>query len=208
MNSGVKAKETRTEFPEVSEQTFRTRAGNGFDLALNQAIRMQFSQRPPKAEMDLLQQNVNRFSTISDGAERLTNALLVFMENNPDAMITRYYKASHGDTSWLVTPTGTLGFNAKKLADTIRGVVSPSKEVFISALAELSNPSNQKKSVSLGELEPTLANVLQLAMVQQLGAGKNQLPVAFEYDPDSMVLTVLSKLAARITKFDQKDMGG
>ncbi len=165
-----------TQTPQLTEDQVRTRAQNAFDTSLNNVIRAQFSARPPPAEITALRNLVDQM-----GGEDITPAVRRYAEQNPNSTIARYFNFT-GSSGWLLTPTGTIGFNQTQLASDVRTVVSGIRAQVATSYVGLYNQSRRQNpdyTFSDIPLSPlgTIASAVLGGMVQQTNSGPNAVPI-------------------------------
>jgi hypothetical protein len=104
--------------------------------------------------------------------------------DGPRSVIDRYYGIT-GSTTWLLTPTGTIGFNQSALAVDVRAYFSNAREAVASSLGQLAiAPQNQRYrhiSLEFARIDRDLMALVQQQLAQQFQSGQNQLPVAVTY---------------------------
>ncbi len=166
-----------TQTPQLTDDQVRTRAQNAFNTVVNGIIQTRFSQRPPAAEMAAITAAINRLPQDAD----ITPAIEQYARSNPNSTIAKYFNFT-GSTGWLLTPTGTVGFNQNQLAADVRTALTGIRTQVATSFVELyhqagaQNPSFTFSDIPFSSLGP-VGTALVAGLVQQTNSGPNAIPV-------------------------------
>jgi hypothetical protein len=189
-----------TQTPQLTEDQVRTRAQNAFDASLNSVIRSQFSARPSAQEMAALRPFFERNQSVETAVNQYIQSLRTRDEesrnnNRPataesSSVIARYF-AFTGSAGWLLTPTGTLGFNQTQLAADVRTVLGNVRQQVATSFVDLYNQSRSENpsftfvDTQLNALGAVGAGLLS-GLVQQTNSGANSVPTFIASESDNI----------------------
>jgi hypothetical protein len=159
-------------------------------------IRTSFSQPPPAAEVAAIRRAVDTIQRRGEDAD-VTQVLADYVEQNPNSVLARYYRATNGASDWMVVQGNRIGFNAAVFQTSIRGVFSAARQPFIDTVARLSDPRNRSAPVDMSNVVARIPNAVP-ELARQLHAqcdrGRNALPVTIAYDTSGERLMLTTKL--------------
>ncbi|VVC02855.1 Uncharacterised protein [Candidatus Bilamarchaeum dharawalense] len=198
-----KEAEADVTIPRIGERETQRRAEVGFDLALAKLIKEQYSQPPPKSEMDTLRKMVTEITKTGQDVD-LNAVLDEYVRDNPDTVIAKYYRAT-GDPACF-HKGNRIEFNLKELHASLREFFKPVRDSVVSDLVALSNPEVRGKSLTLKDIDAELLANFSTKLTQVFSTGKTQLPVEITLKENDLIM--LSKLTPPPQSFEFKEGEG
>ena len=198
-----KEAEADVTIPRIGERETQRRAEVGFDLALAKLIKEQYSQPPPKSEMDTLRKMVTEITKTGQDVD-LNAVLDEYVRDNPDTVIAKYYRAT-GDPACF-HKGNRIEFNLKELHASLREFLKPVRDSVVSDLVALSNPEVLGKSLTLKDIDAELLANFSTKLTQVFSTGKTQLPVEITLKENDLIM--LSKLTPPPQSFEFKEGEG
>ncbi|HSB47389.1 MAG TPA: hypothetical protein VLD37_05220 [Candidatus Bilamarchaeum sp.] len=190
--AGPRRRPAETQTPQLSEDEVRNRAQRSFDSSLNAVIQARFSARPPAAEIAAVRRMIDE-----SGASDITPAVRRYSEENPNSVIARYFSYT-SSTGWLLTPTGTVGFNPAQLAADVRAIAGAARQQVASSFVSLfqqsrrQNPDFTFADVPLTNLDYVGTDIAR-SMVNSTNGGPNAVPVFIASERDAGTFRIALK---------------
>jgi len=186
--------------PRLSREEVEARAGRAFDAAITAVMRVQF-RPPPVAEISAFRRQVEARLANGENVD-VGAALSDYCRANPNSAMARYNTLFRGDTSWLLSAEGRLGFRSAQFESLARAYLSVPRSDVVAALVRLSDPRNREVPINASRMDATIVSALADALSAQIRGGANQLAATIRFERDDGRLLVATLLPPPSQDYD------